>query len=146
MSITERLGRIYRSYRSLPGWVQIWVFFILGPVNLAAFALTATPIGYWAAVAVTLVFGLNGVIMFLNAGFSKALALPHIVFWTLLEIYAVWRLWLADGVTISEAEYIYGVILVVVNAISLVFDFYDTAEWAKGKREIAGFPDEPVVI
>lgn len=40
---------IWQSYRSLPLWVQIWVFGILVPVNSAAIFFVFQPSGLWVA-------------------------------------------------------------------------------------------------
>ena len=42
---TTRLARIQQSFFNLPIWVQIWMMFILGPINLASRAFLNQPSG-----------------------------------------------------------------------------------------------------
>ncbi|MEM1139083.1 MAG: hypothetical protein AAGH45_04300 [Pseudomonadota bacterium] len=142
-----RVVRIFKSYFSLPVWVQIWVAFILAPANFAGLWMMDLPIGYWTGLTALVVIGSNTVLMAMNGGLSKVLAIPHLIFWIPLHGYIVWRLFFQEGgPAIGSTEYVYGLIVLVVNTISLLFDVYDTAEWAKGKKGIAGFPDvKPVV-
>jgi len=49
MQLVERFVESCRSFMRLPFWVRFWLPFALGGVNLAAFFLTHTPIGYWVA-------------------------------------------------------------------------------------------------
>ena len=42
---TGRLARVRQSFFALPTWVQIWMMFILGPVNMATLAFLNQPSG-----------------------------------------------------------------------------------------------------
>ena len=69
-------------------------------------------------------------------GLSKATAFGHVIPWTILVVYIVFFKPAADG--------LYGVYLsalVIVNTVSLVFDYMDSFKWIKGDRAVAGAPE-----
>jgi len=39
---------------------------------------------------------------------------------------------------VSGAEWVFGIILFVINGISLVFDVVDSWRWLRGEREVPG--------
>lgn len=137
----NRLLTIWRSYRSLPLWVQVWVGGILVPANAAAFALTDTPSGYWAAWAAVLVVVTNVPIMWMEQGMSKLMSVPHLVAWIPLQAFLLLRLTGAAGATpMGQAELMLAVLLLVVNGISLAFDAVDSVKWWRGDRHVPGHP------
>ena len=72
---------IWGSTLRLPTPVQVWVFVVLMPVNLAALLVVGQP---WGGVVAGLAVGalaVNGVVMVRDRGFSLAMALPHVVLW-----------------------------------------------------------------
>ena len=81
---------IWRSFRALPLWVQIWVGVILVPVNMASLWFANETMG--ALIAVLAVSGMvpNLLIIFFDRGFSKAMALPHLAIWIPLAAFLIW--------------------------------------------------------
>ncbi len=124
---------IWRSYRSLPLWVQVWVAFILGPVNFASVFFLSEPMGIWIALLSVGAVTPNIGIMLYERGFSKMMAFPHLLPWSILVV------WLLVAMPEGRAAYTtYLWILLVVDAVSLAFDFPDALKWRKGDRTIAG--------
>lgn len=124
---------IWASYRALSLWVQIWVFGILVPVNAASIFFIFEPSGGWIAFLAIVAMLINVPVMIIERGFSKSMALSHLPLWTPLV------LWIAfarpEG---SDAYQVYLVILLIVDVISLAFDFPDALRWWKGDRRVAG--------
>lgn len=140
MILTELniLGRhldSWRSFQSLPLWVQIWVAGILVPVNAAAFLFLDTTAGRWAAVAAALVLLSNYPIMLACRGMSRLMALPHLAIWGPLQILLLHRLVVADLV---QPEFGLILVIFVVNSVSLLFDTIDSWRWCAGEREVPG--------
>ena len=124
---------IWRSFRALPRWVQIWVALILVPINMASLWFVSEPKGI--LIATLAVGGLmpNIVIMVAERGLSKMMALPHLVIWMPLLI----LLWSHVGAT-SGGFHSYLWLLLAVDGLSLAFDIPDAWKWWKGDRAIAG--------
>lgn len=120
------IADIWASFRRMPLWVQIWVALILVPVNVAALALLGAPNGLW--IAVLAVGGMlpNLGIMIRERGFSKAMALPHVLIWTPLVVLLL----------ITPKTPLIGLIL-AVDLVSLGFDYPDTIKWLRGDRGVA---------
>lgn len=134
-----RLARIWHSLRSLPGWVQVWVGFVLVPVNVLPFFLLDTWSGRAAALAALFVVVTNVPIMWGASGMSRAMSLPHLLAWTPLEIALALRLaGAAGGLPPSPAETVLVILLLLVNGISLVFDALDSWRWLQGQRDVPG--------
>jgi len=123
---------IWESYRSYPAWVQVWVFGILVPVNAVSILFIGQPSGVWIAVLAIVAMLINLPIMIVERGFSKAMALSHVPLWTGL---VVWLL--LDPPRGSAGYETYLLVLLVVDAISLIFDFPDAVRWFKGDRAVA---------
>ncbi len=124
---------IWRSYRSLPPWVQIWVFGILVPVNSAAIIFVFQPSGLWVAMLAIGAMLPNIAIMLYERGLSKMMAWPHILPWSALVI------WLLIAMPEGSAAYgAYLWLLLVTDTVSLAFDIPDALRWRKGDRAIAG--------
>lgn len=127
-------AEIWRSFRALPLWVQIWVGLILVPVNMASSFFIYESMGLLVALLAIGGMTPNLVIMMFDRGLSKAMAIPHLVIWFPLVIFLIW---------IIQAPYIEGRylaylwLLLAVDVLSLAFDIPDTWKWAKGDREIA---------
>ena len=78
---------IWRSFRALPLWVQIWVCIILAPINLAGVFFWDETVG-----RIGLILGVLGMLpnlyfIFMERGFSKIMALPHLAPWTVMVIW-----------------------------------------------------------
>lgn len=135
----DRMNDIWRSLRSLPVWVQIWVVGILVPVNVLPFFLLETAVGQAGAVAALVVLVTNGPLLWIYRGMNKVLSIPHLLAWGPLEIYLL--MLLADSGFRAEAgalELGLAVLLLVINGISLVFDVIDSAKWMAGDRVTPG--------
>lgn len=116
-------------------WVQVWVAAILVPVNMVTLLFWPEPLGLW--VAALAVGGMlpNMVILAVERGFSKAMALPHILIWTPLMVVVIALL--DDRALISEGYWRFLWVLLAVDAASLGFDFTDSWKWLKGDRAVA---------
>lgn len=125
---------IWQSYRRLPLWVQLWVALILVPVNAASLVFWGAPMGAWLAVMAIGAMLLNGVIMLVERGFSKMMALPHVLIWTPLVVLILWLLAKGD-LAAGYARYL--MFLLAVDLFSLALDYADTVKWLKGERRIA---------
>lgn len=125
---------IWRSFMRIPRWVLIWIVVILVPINVAPLLFWAEP--YGILIAVLAIGGMlpNMFIMAKERGVSRMMSIPHVVVWTPLVILLVWVL--ATQELSSGATLVFGALL-IVDVISLAFDFVDTAKWWKGDREIA---------
>jgi hypothetical protein len=126
---------IWRSFRALPLWVQFWVAVILMPVNMIAAIFYTAPNGLLIAVMAIGAMALNGIVMLIERGFSKSMALPHVLIWTPMVVLIGWMLQsgAVDGI---YAQFLW--ILLVVDLISLAFDYKDTRDWFRGDRAVAG--------
>ena len=131
----SRLLDCARSFLALPRWVRIWVAGALAPANAAPFFLLHTPSGRAAAVASLFVVASNVPIMLHQRGMSRLMSLPHLMAWIPLCLVLVDRL--AVGETLTQAEWVLAVGLLVINGISLAFDGVDTLRWFAGNREVA---------
>ena len=124
---------IWLSFRAMPLWVQVWVGVILVPVNMASLFFIAQPGGVWIAFLANVAMILNLPILLLERGFSRRMALPHLPFWTILV------LWLVLAPPDAQGGYAtYLIILLLVDTISLGFDYRDAWHWWKGERGVAG--------
>lgn len=121
------------SFRAMPAWVQIWVFFILVPINMASLFFVNQPGGVLVAFLANIAMMLNMPVMLYDRGFSKMMALPHLLPWTILVGILIFARPEATGV---YDTYLY--VLLGVNVISLLFDFPDAVKWIRGARAIAG--------
>jgi len=125
---------IWRSYRALPLWVQIWVAGILVPVNMLSLAFLGQPHAALLAVLAIGAMALNGVIMLAERGFSKAMALPHVVIWVPMVL---WILGLQASGQVGGSFALYLWVLLTVDAISLALDLRDAVLWWQGDRAVA---------
>jgi len=135
MTVSERLAATWDSYRSLPGWVQIWVGLILVPVNAAGFFLLDTFSGRAVAMAAVFVVLTNLPIMWYYAGMNKAMSIPHLFAWVPLHVVLIGRLVGAYGDDpLPLSEWSLAVAALVVNTISILFDLVDSWSWLRGDR------------
>ncbi|MEX3011871.1 hypothetical protein [Hoeflea sp. TYP-13] len=134
-------ARILTSLLAIPVWVLIWMFVFLIPANLSGFFMLDTVSGKWIAVLGGGALVINTVLVLLNAGFSRVLAIPHLIFWLPLELVLIGRYFAAD---MGEGETRLTLVVLIINGISLGFDFVDTRRWFKGERDVIGFEGEQV--
>lgn len=123
---------IWRSFRALPTWVQMWVMLILAPANMASAVFWNEPLGVWITILTYAAMMLNMPIMVKDRGFSKLMALPHLIPWTILVAIILFARPEATG-----AYDIYLWIILAVNTISLLFDYPDAVMWWRGDRAVA---------
>lgn len=133
--------RIIKSFFALPLWVIVWISVFLIPANFAGFWFLDSRIGFWIALLGAGAIILNLVPVLLNGGLSKVLAIPHLICWVPLEIILFRLIWTEE---LSVGEWRLAITVLMINGISLGFDFYDTREWWRGNRKVVGFEDEPV--
>jgi hypothetical protein len=134
-----RPSHIWHSFRSLPGWVQLWVGGILIPVNALPFFLLDSWSGRAAALAALFVVVTNVPIMWAAAGMSRAMSLPHLLAWMPLEVALALRLsGVVGAVSAGRTEVALAIMLLVVNGVSLLFDMLDSWRWLRGERDIPG--------
>lgn len=139
LAFPARLRASWRSFRALPMWVQIWVGAVLVPVNAAPFVMLDLWTGRVAAVAAVLVALTNLPIMVMDGGMSKRMSLSHLLIWGPLEYLLIARLIEVGGPPAPSAlEWRLGLIIVLVNGISLAFDVLESWRWLRGDRSIPG--------
>ena len=131
-----RLSQIWQSWRRLPLWVMIWVALILVPINLASLLFVAQPLGVWVAALAVMGMAINVPIILIERGFSKLMSLPHLILWTPLVALIVWALWFGDA-ALSSIFAGFLVVLLVIDVVSLVFDYPDFFKWLRGDRATA---------
>ncbi|WP_341241965.1 hypothetical protein [uncultured Nocardioides sp.] len=130
---TSLVADVLASTQRLPLGVQVWVFLVLMPVNLAALVALGQPLGPLVAALAVGALAINGVVMVLDRGFSLAMALPHVALWVPLLGVVVYLLLGRDDVGAAYAAYL--VVLLVVDAVSLWFDVPDAKRWLDGQRD-----------
>lgn len=91
------------------------------------------PLGNWIAALVVIAMLPNIAIIFYERGFSKRMAIPHLIPWTLL----VGIIMFARPET-SGVYNIFLWVLFAVDFIALAFDYPDAFKWWKGQRDVAG--------
>lgn len=130
-------AQIWRSYRNLPGWVQLWVGVVLIPVNVLPFLWLDSWTGKAGAAAALFVVITNVPIMWITGGMSRAMSIPHLLAWIPLEVMLALRV---SGSALPTPELTLAILLLLVNGISLVFDALDSWRWWRGERGIPGQP------
>ena len=126
--------QLWLSFRRLPLWVQIWMALVLVPVNLLSFLVLEYLAAQMVALAAVLALGSNMLLLYRYAGFSRAMALPHLVVWGPLQILLLMRVLQTPAPDAGEVMFI-GLVL-LVNGISLIFDLLDTWRWWQGERQV----------
>ncbi|MBD8870194.1 hypothetical protein [Nocardioides donggukensis] len=126
------LRDIWGSATRLPIAVLVWMLGILVPANLGILFFLGEPVSLVVAVLALGALAANGVVMVVDRGFSNAMALPHVALWVPLAAVLLHALVVRDDVTGGYAAYLEAVL--VVNAISLVFDVRDSKAWLDGER------------
>jgi len=134
-----RLMQCWRSFRSLPLWVQIWVGGILIPTNGLAFFMLDTWAGKLTAIAALFVVLTNIPIMLFERGMSKLMAVPHLIAWYPLVFTLGYRLlYNTSPQTTSSVESMFIALIIIINGISLWFDTKDSIDWFRGNRDVPG--------
>jgi hypothetical protein len=135
LSETGIIIEIWQSFRRTPLWVQIWVALILVPVNLLPLAFWGEPYAVWITI-----FSIGGmlpnlVIMMVGRGLSKCMALPHLLIWTPLVV--MLGMLLQSDLGVSDGFRTVLTVILLVDLLSLVFDYIDGWKWWRGDRAIA---------
>ena len=125
---------IWKSYLVLPTWVKIWVFLILVPVNIASIWFVGNPGSSLIVCFATAGLLFNAIPIWFERGFSSAMAIPHVIFWTPLTVFLVYYLMISD-VTLTDSYRYFLMILMVCNLISLLFDFPDLFKWLRDRKK-----------
>lgn len=133
MSFRQRNSEILASFRRLPVWVQCWVG-LLAVANSLWLFLLDTPTGVLTGVAAIFVLLTNLPIMYVTGGMSKLMSIPHLLAWIPLEVYLIGSL--LGNAPMQPAEAFYASGLLIINGISLGFDFRDAWLWLMGDRAI----------
>ena len=89
------------------------------PANLSGLFFLDTPTGVWITVLGAGALAVNTVFVLVNGGFSRVLALPHVLLWGPLQIILAVRL---VSVPAGGTEWWLALTVFVINGISLVFD------------------------
>ena len=127
------LSELLKSFNQLPVWVRIWVCLILVPVNLATLAFIGMPSASLIAGLAMAGLIFNSIPMYLERGFTNAMALPHVIFWLPLIFVLSFQLFFSQLELPSEYHY-FLLLLLSCNSFSLVFDIPDSFRWIKLKR------------
>lgn len=124
---------IWRSFSSMPFWVQVWMMLLLVPMNGFSLFFLDQPMG--KLIATLAVGGIlpNIAVLFYERGFSRLMALVHVPPWSVLIL-----LILTSRPEVSETYETYLLILAAINIISLAFDIPEAVQWIKGKRNTLG--------
>ncbi len=130
---TNILMDCWKSFRALPAWVQIWVMFLLMPINMASILFISEPKGLLIAFLANIAMMLNLPVMLYDRGFSKLMAVPHLIPWTILVAILIFYRPEASGMYDT-----YLTVLLGANIISLLFDYPDAWTWLNGNRSVAG--------
>jgi len=123
---------IWNSFRATPGWVQVWMVFLLVPINMASMCFINEPKGMLIAFLANIGMLLNIPVMIYDRGVSKLMSIPHLLPWTGLVLLIIFNR--------PEATGLYDTFLwalLIINLISLAFDYVDALKWIKGDRAIA---------
>ncbi len=127
------IADIWLSFRALPLWVQLWMTFILVPVNLGTLAFVDQPQGALIAALAVTGMALNIPIMRAARGMSKAMALPHLICW--VPMVAIIIILLTDGTPLTTGFVRFLVLLLIVDLISLGFDLNDSIVWLRERQD-----------
>lgn len=127
---TGRLARIWQSFFELPTWVQIWMMLILGPVNLATLAFLNQPSGVLIATLALSGMIITVSIVIVAGGFSKLAAAGHILPWIPLVLMLIFAK--PSGTAVYQT---FLTALLIINLISLAFDFNDLRIWLKSRAQ-----------
>ena len=131
----KKITDLYASFRRLTLPTQIWMMFVLAPANFLTLALVNGPLGLIVPLLSMLGFVPNLAIAWAQNGFSAAMALPHLVFWTPLVL--ILGAYLSQTPANAGFEHFAYALVFVVNTISLLFDIRETTKWFGGQKSVA---------
>lgn len=131
---------MYRASKALLVWVNL-----LFTVNLSVLAMLFIFPTELTWVAFLLGFGVgilpNIVFVLKNHGVGYFMSVTHVLGWTPLQVYLLVRVFSDNRGPALNAEhdgllFWWVVLLLVMNGISLVFDYRDALRWLRGNRSI----------
>ncbi len=125
---------VWRSFRALDTWVQVWVAWLVA-INAHAVRELDTPTGRTTAMAMAGWGPVNVAILVKERGLSSSLSGAHLLLYPWTVKVAVERLRSQDAAT---REKFYAALIAATNSVSLAFDAVDFAKWVMGDREVAG--------
>jgi len=123
---------IWNSFRAIPVWVQAWIVLVLMPINVASLFFLNEPMGLLIAILANVGMLLNIPVMIYDRGVSKLMSIPHLLPWSALVVLI---LFFRPDVTGIYSAFLWGIL--IINLISLAFDYVDAWKWIKGDRSIA---------
>ena len=102
------------------------------PINMIGLFFLDQEIGQWVAI-----LGLAGMIpnmfvMYFEKAFSKTMALSHVIPWTVLVVFLAIQLY--QGTVPDGPIYYVAWAVLVVDTISLVFDYKESVEWFQERK------------
>jgi len=128
--------QIFKSALGLKTSVLIWVM-VLFLANTVSLWHLDHPSGVWTAIAwFGFVVPLNTFLLLYQNGVTRALSIPHFA-WIITHIMIIHRLFFSSA-EIGEKEMLFGIMILIINGISLAFDVLDTMKYMKGQTEIQG--------
>jgi len=117
-----------------PGWVQIWLVWLMVVLIAAPLILLLSPttrrVAIWTIISHIPVF-IAVPMMYQEMGYVRLLGLPHLIFWFPLLILLIRRIQ-TDGIRAPFRQVLW--ILAATLAICLLFDASDTIRYLLGER------------
>lgn len=127
------MKELYQSFLGLPTWVKIWMVAILIPTNMVGLLFLEHDIGIWIAVLGLAGMAPNILVMIFEKAFSKTMAVSHIIPWTILVVYLSIKLF--RGEVPEGPIYFVAWIVLLVDSISLIFDYKESIEWFQERKQ-----------
>ena len=131
----KKITDLYASFRRLTLPTQVWMMLVLAPANFLTLALVNGPLGLIIPLLSMLGFVPNLVIAWVPNGFSAAMALPHLLFWSPQVL--ILGAYLTQTPANAGFAHIAYALVFVVNTISLLFDIRETTKWFGGQKSVA---------
>lgn len=120
-----------------PAWLSIWLPILLGGAFILPLTLLIWKTTRWAAVisvAAALIGAVTTNLLYAKMGYVKLLGLPHILVWTPLVAYLLFKL---RSPVITIAPKVIMSVICAVIVISLAFDYFDVIRYLLGNRAAA---------
>eukprot|EP00916_Digyalum_oweni_P020494 GHVL01034169.1.p1 GENE.GHVL01034169.1~~GHVL01034169.1.p1 ORF type:complete len:175 (+),score=5.21 GHVL01034169.1:54-578(+) len=128
--------------------ISIWVTWLL-LCNIFSFVFIYDLIGWFAIGSILFILLINSIILSKYKGLCRIMGLPHLLVWIPLIALILIRLSTdmipsiggitKEGRLTPESNiylFLYSVILLITNTISVLFDIVDTIRWFRGDREV----------
>ena len=126
----NRLANIWRTIVALPVAVKLWLVVLVG-TNMASLFFLGQPAAGLVVALVFSGFALTTLTVLVSGGFTRLAGVGHIVAWgPLVALIAFAR---PEG---ADDYQIFLTLLLVVNTVSLLFDFNDFRLWIAGDRAV----------